>query len=187
MSPTAQQNPRTRLPSSGALLALAAPCHAAAHRRRELRTLTCPLPVRARVGRAAPLPAAGEASAHGAPAARRRRGLRAPAATQFVARPSDSSRPAQIGPPPLKSAMLRARSRREEQRMAGRKDGVGGSTRREETVWNWNELVQSFLRSEFFPNLERIFAWRDRSVHTLAKQTRDGTAPSRTAPEPTAI
>jgi hypothetical protein len=45
-----------------------------------------------RAGGAAPLPAAGEASAHGAPAARRHHGLRAPVAAQFVERPSDSPR-----------------------------------------------------------------------------------------------
>ena len=93
---------------------------------------------------------------------RRRHDLHAPAAVQFVAWLLDSSR----------------HSRRGEQNRRMEHET-------EDTAWNWSELILSFLRPELVPNIERIFAWRNRSAPAPAKQTRHRT-PSRAAREPNA-
>ena len=56
--------------------------------------------------------------------------------------------------------------------------------KREVTEMNGSELVRWIWPSELIPHIERIFARGDGSVHTSANQTKEGAAPSHSAPQP---
>ena len=102
------------------------------------------------------------------PAARRRRGLRAAAAGQFVARPSDLSR------------------RRSNRPCSGQEGAVGsrGSPREKRRRWREHEREDTAGTGANSSGRFRRASWRYRSAPALAKQTRDGTAPSYAGPEP---